>query len=59
MAQLLIKCPFCDRRVYRELSTCRERRGSEIAVEVNMYPHGDEMELMPDRRTDDELDLSL
>jgi hypothetical protein len=45
--------------VYREPPTSRERRGSEIAVEVNMYPHGDEIELMPDRRTDDELDLSL
>lgn len=28
-------------------------------MEVNMYPRGDEMELMPERRSDDdELDLS-
>jgi hypothetical protein len=60
MAQDLIECPFCDRRVYRELQTSRKRHGSETAVEVNMYPHGDEMELIPDRRIDNgELDLSL
>jgi hypothetical protein len=47
MAQHLIKCPFCDRRVYRELPTFSHRRNSEIAVEVNMYPHG-EMEPMPE-----------
>jgi hypothetical protein len=59
MSRDLIQCPLCDRRASRELPTSRHRRGSESAVEVNMYPRGDEMELMPERRSDDdELDLS-
>lgn len=59
MPQDLVMCPRCGRRVCRELSTTGERRARAIAVEVNVYPYGNDIELPSDRRTDDELDLSL
>jgi hypothetical protein len=59
MSQDLIKCPFCDRRVYRESPVSGPRRARELAFEANVYPHGPDVDFTPHLRNDDELDLSL
>jgi len=58
MPQDLVMCPGNGGRVYRELPTTGQRRTRETAVEANVYPRGNEFDLPPDWRTDDELDLS-
>ena len=58
MARDLAMCPHCGRRVYVEAPT-PGRRALERAVEANVYSHGNDVDLKPDSRLDDELDLSL
>jgi hypothetical protein len=57
MAKELVMCPLCGRRVYLQPPTSGQWRALEKAVEANVYSHGPEVELMPDWRPDDELDL--
>ena len=59
MPQELMKCPLCGRRVYQQPPTSGQRRAREIAVEANVYPHGNDVDFKADSRIDDELDLSL
>jgi hypothetical protein len=58
MANDLTMCPFCGRRVYLQPPTSG-RRALERAVETNACFRGNEVELAPDLRLDDDLDLCL
>ena len=55
----LIKCPLCDRRVYRQPPTSGQRKARDVAFETNVYPEGPDVDFTPHLRNDDELDLSL
>jgi len=59
MPHELVVCPLCGRRVYRQTPTSRQSRALEKAVDAIGYSDADDLELEPDSRLNDELDLSL
>jgi len=59
MPQDLVKCPLCERHVSLQPRTSAQWDSLEKSVEANAYPHGHDVELAPDLRLVDELDLSL